>query len=205
MAGPASTNKQQIRQRARAARSRLFDRDERSRRIVDQLRRLPAYQSARVILFYVSVRDEVATRELIAQALAEQKQVVVPYCRDGELQLFHLKADDELTTGAYGILEPSAELHRQTERRIAVRELDLILVPGVAFDVHGARCGHGKGYYDKLLQTAKEKTPLIALAFDCQIFPKIPTESHDVFMDKIITESTIYPNKPSLTPDDRRA
>jgi 5-formyltetrahydrofolate cyclo-ligase len=52
--------------------------------------------------------------------------------------------------------------------------------------------GHGKGYYDKLLEHARAEAPLVALAFECQLFPEIPTQSHDVFMDKIITEATIH-------------
>ena len=57
------------------------------------------------------------------------------------------------------------------------------------------RMGHGKGYYDKLLQHARSDTPLVALAFECQLFPEIPTRAHDVFMDKIITEKAVYPGK----------
>ena len=59
----------------------------------------------------------------------------------------------------------------------------------------GGRTGHGKGYYDKLLQHAKATTPLIALAFECQIFPEIPCESHDIYMDKVVTETDVYAGK----------
>jgi 5-formyltetrahydrofolate cyclo-ligase len=99
---------------------------------------------------------------------------------------------DELAVGMYKILEPRPELRELPAKRVDVRELDLIMVPGVAFDPRGARMGHGKGYYDKLLEYARPQTPLVALAFECQIFPEIPTQPHDIFMDKIITEKTIY-------------
>ena len=69
------------------------------------------------------------------------------------------------------------------------------MVPGVAFDRRGARMGHGFGYYDKLLEHARPDTPLVALAFECQLFNEIPTQSHDIFMDKIITEQSIYQGK----------
>ena len=69
------------------------------------------------------------------------------------------------------------------------------MVPGVAFDRHGGRTGHGKGYYDKLLQHARPDAPLVALAFECQLFPEIPTAQHDIFMDRIITEKAIYDGK----------
>ncbi|MFM8726912.1 MAG: 5-formyltetrahydrofolate cyclo-ligase, partial [Planctomycetaceae bacterium] len=69
---------------------------------------------------------------------------------------------------------------------------DLIMVPGVAFDRRGARMGHGKGYYDKLLQHARLNTPLVALAFECQLFEEIPVADHDIFMDRLITEDHVY-------------
>ena len=65
----------------------------------------------------------------------------------------------------------------------------LVHIPG---NSDGARMGHGKGYYDKLLEHARPDAPLVALAFECQFFPEIPTQAHDVFMDKIISEAAIY-------------
>jgi len=78
------------------------------------------------------------------------------------------------------------------DKQCTAEELDLVMVPGVAFDRRGARMGHGKGYYDKLLQHARPDTPLVALAFECQLFPEVPVAGHDIFMDKIITESAVY-------------
>ena len=99
---------------------------------------------------------------------------------------------DELELGMYRILEPKAELRSVAAKRVAVEELDLIMVPGVGFDRRGGRTGHGKGYYDKLLEHARHDTPLIALAFECQLFPEIPMQSHDMFMDKVVTEAAVY-------------
>jgi len=65
----------------------------------------------------------------------------------------------------------------------------------VAFDRHGGRMGHGFGYYDKLLGHARADTPLVALAFECQLFDEIPTESHDIFMDRVVTEAAVYQGK----------
>jgi 5-formyltetrahydrofolate cyclo-ligase len=127
--------------------------------------------------------------------LASDKKVVIPYCVDGELELFWLQSMDELEEGAYRILEPRESLRSVAEKQVSVAELDLILVPGVAFDRVGGRTGHGKGYYDKLLEHASQSTPLIALAFDCQIFDEIPMQQHDIFMDKVVTESTVHQGK----------
>jgi 5-formyltetrahydrofolate cyclo-ligase len=118
----------------------------------------------------------------------------VPYCVERDLELFLLENMDELAIGMYKILEPKPELRDAPGKRIAVEELDLIMVPGVAFDRNGARMGHGFGYYDKLLEHA-QNAPLVALAFECQLFAEIPTQSHDVFMDKIITEQAVHTGK----------
>jgi 5-formyltetrahydrofolate cyclo-ligase len=127
--------------------------------------------------------------------LQSGKRIVVPYCVDKELELFLLKDMNELAIGMYKILEPNNELRELAAKRVDVKELDLIMVPGVAFDRRGARMGHGFGYYDKLLEHARADAPLVALAFECQLFPEIPTQSHDVYMDKIVTEQAIYPGK----------
>jgi 5-formyltetrahydrofolate cyclo-ligase len=139
--------------------------------------------------------SEVRTRNDLAGALATGKRIVVPYCVDGELELFHLESMDELVVGMYKILEPKPELRSVAARRIEVEQLDLIMVPGVAFDRRGGRMGHGKGYYDKLLEHARLDTPLVALAFECQMFPEVPVAQHDIFMDKIITEAAVYPGR----------
>jgi 5-formyltetrahydrofolate cyclo-ligase len=143
-------------------------------------------------MYYVDVRSEVRTRHALPAALASGKRIVVPYCVEGQLELFWLTNMDELTTGMYQILEPKEELRRLPEKKVAVSEVDLIMVPGVAFDRTGARMGNGVGYYDKLLERARPDTPLVATAFECQLFPEIPTALHDIFMDAIITEKTIY-------------
>jgi 5-formyltetrahydrofolate cyclo-ligase len=73
-----------------------------------------------------------------------------------------------------------------------VGEIDLIVVPGVAFDRRGGRTGHGKGYYDKLLTHARRDTVLVAVAFECQVFSEVPMTERDVFMDRIVTEKAVY-------------
>jgi 5-formyltetrahydrofolate cyclo-ligase len=184
--------KKAIREQAHANRNAQADKDEISRHIVAKFMALSEYAAAQTVMFYVDVRAEVRTRHDLAGALASGKRIVVPYCVDGELQLFHLENLDELETGMYKILEPKADLRTVPAKRVEIHELDLIMVPGVAFDRRGARTGHGKGYYDKLLEHARPDTPLIALAFECQVFDEIPTEEHDVFMDKVVTETTVH-------------
>lgn len=187
-----SERKTEIRKLAHAARKDQTNKDEVSQQITTRVIALPEYQAANCVMWYVDVRAEARTRHALPQALESGKNVVIPYCVDGELELFHLQSMDELETGMYKILEPREDLRSVDAKRIDVSELDLILVPGVAFDARGGRTGHGKGYYDKLLENAKAETPLIALAFECQMFDEIPMQDHDIFMDKVVTEAKVY-------------
>jgi len=184
--------KQRIREQAHEARRAQDDKDGISRTIMARFMELAEYAAASTVMFYIDVRAEVRTRNDLEAALACGKKIVVPYCVDGELELFHLEHMDELETGMYKILEPRAELREIAEKKVDVTQLDLIMVPGVAFDRRGGRTGHGKGYYDKLLEHAKPQTPLVAVAFDCQIFPEIPMEDHDIHMDKVVTQTVTY-------------
>lgn len=184
--------KTEIRTAAHAARKAQEDKDSVSQAITDRVMQLQEYQQANCIMWYVDVRDEARTRHALPAALESGKSIVIPYCVDGELELFHLEAMEELEIGMYKILEPRADLREVEAKNVDVKDLDLILVPGVAFDARGGRTGHGKGYYDKLLENAKADTPLISLAFECQMFDEIPMQSHDIFMDKVVTESNVY-------------
>jgi 5-formyltetrahydrofolate cyclo-ligase len=188
--------KKELREEAHARRNAQESKDELSREIVARFMQLPEYAAARTVMFYVDVRSEVRTRNDLAMALTSGKRVVVPWCNDaGELELFHLESMDELQIGMYRILEPRPDLRTVPEKQVKVEELDLIMVPGVAFDRRGGRMGHGKGYYDKLLEHARRDTPLVALAFECQLFPEVPVAEHDIFMDKVITEAAVYPGR----------
>ena len=187
--------KNAIRKQAHENRRAQPDKDEVSHRIVDRFMQLEEYNAANTIMFYVDVRDEVRTRQALPAALASGKRIIVPYCVDGELELFWLEDMNELELGMYRILEPKNELRLVASKRLQPTDLDLIMVPGVAFDRNGGRTGHGKGYYDKLLQHARLNAPLIALSFECQLFEKIPAENHDIYMDKVVTEDAVYVGK----------
>lgn len=190
---PTTANKkQEIRTAAHENRRNQPDKDAVSQKIVENFMALPEYSAAKTVMFYVDVRDEVRTRHALPKAIESEQRIVIPYCVDGELELFHLESMDELEIGMYKILEPKAELRSVESKRLGPTDLDLIMVPGVAFDRTGGRTGHGKGYYDKLLEHARADTPLIALAFECQMFPEIPCESHDIYMDKVVTESNVF-------------
>ncbi|SMP66020.1 5-formyltetrahydrofolate cyclo-ligase [Neorhodopirellula lusitana] len=186
--------KKAIRASAHSARKAQTNKNEISKRITDSVCALPAYQKANSVLWYIDVRDEVRTQHNLPAVLASNKKIVIPFCVGNDLQLFHLESLDELTPGKYGILEPDHSLRNVITKQVSITEVDMVIVPGVAFDPHGGRLGHGKGYYDKLLQQASESTTLAALAFQCQIVTDIPMQSHDIAMDWVVTENKTYPD-----------
>jgi 5-formyltetrahydrofolate cyclo-ligase len=195
MSAEFQEQKKIIREQAHAARNALADKDELSRLICERLVALPEYRAAHTVMYYVDVRSEVRTRNYLQTALGHGKRIVVPYCVNDELETFHLTDMSQLAVGMYRILEPKPELRTVANLKVPVDELELIIVPGVAFDRDGGRLGHGKGYYDKLLEHARPQTPLVALAFECQLFPQIPMQEHDVYMDTVVTEKTSYAGK----------
>jgi 5-formyltetrahydrofolate cyclo-ligase len=184
--------KDRVRREAEANRRAQPDKDEASRIICGKFAAGTEYAAAETVMCYVDMRSEVRTRQFLATALGGSKRIVVPYCVGDRLGLFLLERMEELALGTFGILEPKEELRAVAEKRVEPEGLDLVMAPGVAFDRRGARLGHGRGYYDRLLDGVRPDTRLVALAFECQMFLEIPTEPHDVYMDKVITEKAVY-------------
>jgi len=183
-----------IREQARKNRVAQPDKDAVSGRIVSAFMALPEYATAKTVLFYVDAASEVRTRHSLPEALGQGKRIVVPYCivETNELELILLEDMSELIEGAYRILEPKPELRGLPQKRVEPRDIDLVMVPGTAFDPAGGRMGQGKGYYDRLLAQVRADAPLVGIAFECQIFPEIPVAPHDVFMDYVLTEKQLY-------------
>jgi 5-formyltetrahydrofolate cyclo-ligase len=186
-----------LRRQAYDARNAREDKDEVSRTIVERFLALPEYAAAGTVMWYLDVRSEVRTRHKVGDALGEGKRIVVPYCTvdaqgANKLGLWHLTGMDELVVGKWKILEPPRERWGEPGKEVAPRDLDLVMVPGVGFRQDGARMGNGQGYYDRLLQAARPDAPLIALAFECQLFPDLPVGPHDIYMDRVVTEAAVY-------------
>jgi 5-formyltetrahydrofolate cyclo-ligase len=186
------SSKQTLRARGLAARRAQESRETVSREICRRLAALREYQAAGTVMFYVNMPQEVDTRHFLPIARQQGKRIVIPHCRGGRIELFRWEDMEELEPSPFGVLEPKPELCQRADRAIAPRDIDLVVVPGVAFDPHGGRLGHGKGYYDGLLTQMRPGTPFVALAFQCQMVSAIPVEPHDVFMHKVITERTVY-------------
>jgi 5-formyltetrahydrofolate cyclo-ligase len=153
---------------------------------------MPEYLASRTLLTYMSFHSEVSTRQFLAAARADGKRLAVPYCVGDRLELFRLQDGDELAPGTLGILEPRQELRGRADRRLDLGELDLIVVPGLAFDLQCGRIGYGKGYYDRLLRQISPETAAVGVAFHCQIFREVPVLAYDVRVDKVVTETDVY-------------
>ena len=145
------------------------------------------YKKAKVVMFYVDMRNEVMTKKAIIKALSEGKRVVVPRVKKGYgLLAMEIKSLDELKPGTFGVLEPPEM------EEVILEEIDLVVVPGVVFDKKGYRIGYGGGYYDRFLPKLRKDAKKIAVAFEMQMVDFIPAESHDIKMDAIITEKRLY-------------
>ncbi len=171
------------------------ERRRRSRRIVERLFATAEFRSAASVAFYASWKSEVATHEAIRRALAEGKRVWLPKVATAPRRLLLAPISDpdrELRPGAYGILEPPPE--RAVE--VVQAQVDLVVVPGVAFGEHGERLGYGQGYYDRLLAQLPDRVVTVGLAFEVQVFPCLPQDPHDVPVQLIITEERILRYRP---------
>ncbi|HII17293.1 TPA: 5-formyltetrahydrofolate cyclo-ligase [Candidatus Woesearchaeota archaeon] len=152
--------------------------------VMKRLLSLEEVRRAKRLSCYVSFRSEVGTHELVKELLRQGKEVSVPIIHGGRLILSSIGSFDDLDDASDdGILEPSVI------RKVEVDDLDLVIVPGVAFDRMGDRMGFGKGYYDKLLFRYPGKK--IALAFSEQLMAYVPTEPHDIIMDIVVTDKEI--------------
>ncbi len=148
--------------------------------IVARLR--PMLADAKTIVAYYSLPDEVDTHALIDELLADGKTVYLPkVVSDEEMVLCRYTGAESLQQGAFGIMEPvGAQI-------VADEVIDVVLVPGMAFDGDGNRLGRGKGYYDRFLRSFSRPRPqLIGVCFDFQKVDVVPTEPTDVQVDVVI-------------------
>ncbi|MBR4506358.1 MAG: 5-formyltetrahydrofolate cyclo-ligase [Bacteroidales bacterium] len=157
---------------------------QRSDAIMHSVEQLQQFEKARVVLLYWSMADEVQTHNFVERWYKE-KTMLLP-CVDGDnLKLRRYTGPECMVAGEqFGIGEPSPQTPEWTD----LDAVDMIVVPGVAFDHNGNRMGRGRGFYDRLLKSTPNAVK-VGVAYDFQMLDTIPTEPHDVKMDKVITES----------------
>jgi 5-formyltetrahydrofolate cyclo-ligase len=178
--------KASIRKLVTEARDRLSkeERQAKSLEILERLFRLPEFNESSRIMFFASFRSEVDTVPMIRKVLAEGKRVVLPKVQGERLALFEISDfETDVSPGAWNIPEPCERMP------VALDAVDLMIVPGLAFDEQGNRLGYGAGFYDKLLASFSKMT--VALAFEVQIVPTVPAARYDISVKKIVTEKRV--------------
>ena len=181
-----ATSKPALRARALAARAALPStaRAAASATIRDRPRALPELETAGRVLGYAAFGDEVDLDPLLAQLIADGVAVHLPYVEPAGIAVARVADLADLTTGYRGVREPPAG----SRRPAAVEELDVALVPGVAFDHRGGRLGYGGAHFDRLLARMRPGAARIGVAFSAQMLEEIPVEPHDVRLDMVVTE-----------------
>lgn len=160
-----------------------------SDKILYQLFNLTEYKDAKYILLYADYHNEVATNKIFEDARQRGKKIYFPKVFGQEMEFYAVDSLEELRFGYKGIREPQ----ENPIKRFFYKKQDttIMIVPGVAFDMKGYRVGYGKGYYDKYL-SEKKMISTFALAYAFQILEHVPSDAHDIKMDKIITEELVY-------------
>lgn len=140
------------------------------------------FQASHCIALFAAMADEVATVKALHNWLEMGKHIVVPRV-EGDVMRFYDYNPEQMTTGAFGIEEPTSD----TE--IPAEAIDLMIVPARAFTREGLRLGRGGGFYDKYMSLQGFRAYKIGIAYECQIFDSLPHAPHDIAVDVVITEA----------------
>lgn len=186
-------DKTELRQQVISDRKLLSPQDKtlKSLSIGQRLMNLEAIKNARAVAAYLDFRGEVETRAFIQELLGANIKVYLPrLVQNGSQMTFYAiesieALETHLISNHFGIREPNPERCPVADLEI----LDVVVTPGVAFSQSGYRLGYGGGYYDRFFATIDPSIKRIGICFDLQVLEKVPTESHDIPLNMIITES----------------
>ena len=171
-------DKKAVRQEIRAKIAKLSEEEKReiSERLCRHIAKMEAIESSRTVALFISLHDEPQTTVLLEKL--HDKQVVVPRIEGDEMEFYDIS--EGLEKGAFGIMEPTATTP------IKPSKIDVMIVPGVVFTREGARCGRGKGFYDKYLSQPAFRAATVGICFKEQIADSLPADSHDKRVDAVI-------------------
>ena len=154
--------------------------------IFRHIRALPEYQKAGTVFCYVGTESEINTKPILKDVLENGKTLGIPKCISrGIMEVLRVESLDDLQEGAFGILEP-----KEGCSRVLPDQIDLALIPCLCCTKDGKRLGYGGGYYDRYLK--KSNFIKVVLCRKKLMKEWIPTESHDVGMDLVISEEGIW-------------
>lgn len=155
-----------------------------SKKIMCRLEQTEEFQAASCVALYHAIPGEVQTADFI-ERWYKRKRLLLPLIVGDDLRLLLYEGPDSLIEGQYGIMEPKEDC-----KELPDEDIDMIIVPGVAFDKERNRMGRGRGFYDRLL--SKVNAQKIGICFEFQLSEDIPVEPFDKKMDIVITEDHIY-------------
>jgi len=157
---------------------------EKDTKIKEKVLALEEFRKAETIAVYITFSSEIETGALIDEALRAGKRVAAPVINGKALEFYEIRSREAgLEKGPCGILQPAKGSGRPFQKE----ELDMIIVPGVAFTQAGARLGRGKGFYDRYLKDMPGSVTKVALAYDIQILEDLPTTPNDIPVDIVLT------------------
>lgn len=159
--------------------------------ITEKVLSMDCIKNAQTIMLYLDFNNEVQTTELVNKLLCLNKVVASPITIMDNRELIPSKItnlNEGISIGAYGIREPK----RECSPTVDVKDIDVVIVPAVAYDENCYRLGYGGGFYDRFLQRLRDDAVTIGIAFDLQIFDSVPKEDHDAQLDYIITETRLF-------------
>ena len=152
--------------------------------IAEHVCAMPAFQDSQTVMLYMALPQEVQTAAILSESRHQGKRVAVPVVKPHGLIAAELPAGQlQFQPGTFGILEPAVNT-----TTIPLKDINCVVVPGIAFDRRGTRLGFGKGYYDRFLRRLPATTHLCGLAFWLQIVQYVPSMPHDVPMQSLVTE-----------------
>ena len=179
--------KRELRSRMRSVRAVLpaSAREARSLAAAQRIRELAEYAGAQTLVAFSAIHKEIDPAPLLSEAHAHGKRVGLPRVVGEDLALHLVTPNAALEQGAFGVMEPAA-----SSPPIEPEEVDLVIVPGLAFDVRGHRLGYGRAFYDRLLPTMTRAFRL-GLAYDFQVVMELPDDAHDVPMHAVVTDQQV--------------
>ena len=173
-------DKKSIRQEVRR-RIKLLDEAEmlrQSREVFGAIESTALFKDVECVALFVAMWDEVPTAEVLERWRLMGKRVVVPRV-EGDVMRYYDYHPDRMTVGAFGIIEPVGV------EEVSAADIDLMIVPARAFTPQGDRLGRGGGFYDKYMALPGFRAVKYGVAFACQIFDTLPTDSHDIPVERI--------------------
>lgn len=189
----------------RRLRSLKLDPRDAATRLYDNLLSLPPVKNAKTIGVFVNFGTELPSRYFIPKLFdfnGRSRIVAVPFCEGSDMRFYRLDRPNldvqtgcpvflDLAPSTMGILEPRAEKRRDPSAIVLPTDFDVVVTPGLAFDLRGGRLGRGAGFYDRYLRRLRDDAFVVGIGYDEQIVETVPTDSRDVRLDAVVTPERV--------------